>query len=98
MTLADARVTQPSLRRSYLVPSYTTADQGVAEALDVLAEILGGGATSRLYRQLVVDKGIATKPAPAIAATRIDDTPLRHLRRRRAATSRSTTLAADIDA
>ena len=41
--------TQPSLQRSYLVPSSTTAKPGEAEALDVLAHILGGGTNSRLY-------------------------------------------------
>ncbi len=59
VTLADARVTQPSFRRSYLAPSRRTGAPGEAEALDVLADILGGGSTSRLYRQLVVEKGIA---------------------------------------
>ena len=57
--LVDERVGQPNLRRSYLVPSYARAAPGEAEALDVLAQILGGGATSRLYRALVVEQGIA---------------------------------------
>jgi len=57
---ADPRVAQPGLNRSYLVPSFATAGTaGDAEALEVLAQILGGGATSRLYRTLVVDKLIA---------------------------------------
>ena len=60
VTLADPRVAQPSLQRSYLVPSYTTAKPGAAEALDVLAQILGKGSTSRLYRALVVDKKLAS--------------------------------------
>ena len=37
MTFADLRVTQPSMQRSYLVPSYTTAKDGEDDALDVLA-------------------------------------------------------------
>ncbi|MCC2112474.1 MAG: insulinase family protein [Hyphomicrobiales bacterium] len=57
--LTDKRVGQPNLRRSYLVPSYTRAEPGEAEALDVLAQILGGGSTSRLYRALVVEEGNA---------------------------------------
>ena len=60
VTLADPRVTQPQITRSYLVPSYQSGEKGQGEALDVLAEILGGGTTSRLYRELVVDKGVAT--------------------------------------
>jgi zinc protease len=58
VTFADRRVAQPSLNRSYLVPSFATA-RAEAEALDLLAQILGGGATSRLYRALVVDQGLA---------------------------------------
>src|SRR5215510_365028 len=50
VTLADPRVTQPSLQRSYLVPSYATAKGDEAEALDVLSNILGNGSTSRFYR------------------------------------------------
>jgi zinc protease len=60
VTLADPRVAQPSLQRSYLVPSYATAKPEEAEAIDVLAHVLGSGSTSRLYRVLVAEKGIAT--------------------------------------
>jgi zinc protease len=59
VTLSDPRVTLPSVRRSYLAPSYKTAEPGEAEALDVLSDILGGGATSRIYRRFVVEKAIA---------------------------------------
>lgn len=58
LVLADSRA-QPSLRRSYPVPSYAVAQAGVAEALDVLAHILGGGSASRLYRALVVEAPLA---------------------------------------
>jgi zinc protease len=60
VTLADPRVAQPSLQRSYLVPSYATAQPGEAETVDLLAHILGGGSTSRLYRTLVAEKNLAT--------------------------------------
>ena len=56
VTLADPRVEQPSLQRSYLVPSSSTAKPGEIEALEVLAYILGHGNTSRLYRTLVVER------------------------------------------
>ncbi len=59
VTLTDARVTQPSFRRLYLVPSERTGKPGEAEALDVLADVLDGGSTGMLYRQLVVGQGIA---------------------------------------
>ena len=58
VTLADARVTQPSMQRMYLAPSYATAKPGEAEALDVLSHILGRGSNSRIYQTLVVEKGI----------------------------------------
>jgi zinc protease len=75
VTLADARVTQPVLRRSYLVPSYTNAPAGEAEALDVLGEILGGGPTSRLFKALVLgDKAVATNAGAGYNSTSLDDT------------------------
>ena len=52
--LEDPRATAPTMQRSYIAPSYSTASPGEAEALDVMAEILGGGTTSRLYEALVV--------------------------------------------
>ena len=59
LTLADPRVAQPSMHRAYLVPSAATAKPGEAEALEVLAFILGHGNTSRLYRKLVEERSLA---------------------------------------
>jgi len=59
VVLTDARASSPTVSRDYLAPSYTTAAVREAEALDLLGQILGGGATSRLYRDLVVDQKIA---------------------------------------
>jgi zinc protease len=74
VTLADARVAQPSMSRSYLVPSYRTGKPGEAEALEVLSQILGAGSTSRLYRALVVDKGIAANAGAWYQGTAVDAT------------------------
>lgn len=74
VSLSDARVRQPSMMRTYLAPSYATADKGVAEALDVLAEILGGSTTSRLYRQLVVEDAVATSAGAGYQGLAINDT------------------------
>lgn len=64
VTLVDERVRQPLVQRLYLAPSYRVGGApGEAEALDVLAEIIGGGPTSRLYRRLVVEKKLATEAA-----------------------------------
>jgi zinc protease len=72
VTLADSRVEQSSLTRDYLVPSETTAKPGESEALDVLANVLGSGANSRLYRTLVVDKGIALNAGAYYSGTALD--------------------------
>ena len=72
VTLADPRVGQPSLQRSYLVPSYATAKRGEAEALDVLARILGYGSTGRLYRALAVDKNIASNAGAWYQGSAVD--------------------------
>jgi len=57
--MKDARAASPILQRSYLAPGYSTAKGNEAAALDVLAEILGGGTQSRLYRQLVIERKLA---------------------------------------
>src|SRR3984957_4142814 len=74
VTLADPRVAQPSLQRSYLVPSSTTAKEGKSEALEVLAQVLGSGETSRLYRALVIDQHLATNAGSWYQGTSLDDT------------------------
>jgi zinc protease len=58
--LRDEEVRQPSIRRSWHAPSYRTDKDGHAYPLQVLAEIMSGGATSRLYRSLVVEQRVAT--------------------------------------
>jgi zinc protease len=72
VTLADPRVEQPSVSREYLAPSETTAKSGESEALDVLSHVLGSGANSRLYRTLVVDKGIALTAGSFYSGTALD--------------------------
>jgi zinc protease len=76
VTLADARVTQPSVSRYYLVPSSTTARPGESEALDVLTHILGRGSNSRLYQTLVIDKGVAVNAGANYDGTAVDNTRL----------------------
>jgi len=55
----DARVRQPTFGRLYLAPSYSAGETKYAYALQVLSQILSGGATSRLNRSLVIDQKIA---------------------------------------
>jgi zinc protease len=73
VTLADPRVEQPGERRYYLVPSATTAPDE-SPALDVLAQLMGGGSNSYLYRALVVDKPLAVDAGANYQGTSLDDT------------------------
>ncbi|MHA1524731.1 MAG: M16 family metallopeptidase [Alphaproteobacteria bacterium] len=57
--LEDLRVGAPRWRRLYLTPSYSTAGDGEGPGLELLAQILGGGPGSRLYRSLVIEKKLA---------------------------------------
>ncbi len=58
--LRSKQVRQPSWSRTWLAPSYRLAKGNEAYALQVLERILGGGATTRLYRELVVVQGVAS--------------------------------------
>ncbi len=57
--LRSPRVRQPEFRRLYLAPSYSAGASEHAYALQVLTDMLGGRATSQLYRSLVVEDKIA---------------------------------------
>ncbi len=74
VSLADDKVEQPSQQRLYLAPSYTTAAPGEAEALELLAHLLGGGQTSLLYRRLVVDSKLAVAAGAYYMGTALDQT------------------------
>lgn len=71
--LRDATVQQAQFQRSWLAPGYATADGKEAYALDVLAEIVGGGATSRLYRSLAVEQKLATSAGAGYGGETLDD-------------------------
>ena len=68
----DARVQQSSLQRSYLVPSYATAENEIAESIDLLGQILGTGATSRFYRELVVNRALAASAGAFYSGSSLD--------------------------
>src|SRR5262245_3758903 len=72
VTLADPQVATPLIQRSYLAPSYRTAKPGEAEALEVLAEVLGGNSTSRLYRSLVVNQQVAAQAGASYSGENLD--------------------------
>ncbi|MCA8929395.1 MAG: insulinase family protein [Alphaproteobacteria bacterium] len=60
VTVKDERVTVPSWRRSYLAPSLHSAGHEHADALEVLAEILGNRSVGRLTKALVQGSEQAT--------------------------------------
>lgn len=60
VTYKDERVTQPVFRRSFPAPSYQTGEDNEAEALDLLATILGDSVASRIYRKVVLEDELAT--------------------------------------
>ena len=74
VTMVDERVGVPSFTKRWVVPSYTTAGKGEAEALDILAEVLGGGVRSRIYQELVVRQGIAASAMAYYQSTALDAT------------------------
>jgi zinc protease len=77
VTLRDPRVNQPSWTRSYLAPSFGAGENQHAYPLSVLADILGGGSTSRLYKSLVIDQKIATSAGSYYRGSALDLTTFR---------------------
>ncbi len=59
VTVRDEKVQQPNWQRHYLAPSCRTAAPGESEALDLLGHLIGGGQTSLLYRELVIEQKLA---------------------------------------
>ena len=57
--LRDKRVRQPTWRRTFLAPTLQWGEASYVYPLEVLSDILGGGASSRLYRRLVIEQKIA---------------------------------------
>jgi zinc protease len=74
VTLSDPRVEQPGVRRYYLVPSAATAAAGESPALDVLAQLMGNGSNSYLYRALVIDHPLAITAGASYTGTSLDAT------------------------
>jgi zinc protease len=74
VAVADPRVEQPLLQRMYLAPSSLTAEGRDAFALEVLAELVGGGPTSYLYRKLVLERGVAVNAGGWYMSSAVDET------------------------
>lgn len=74
ITMADERVSEPYLFRTYLAPERDPGDQKEAAALTILAHLLGGdGQTSVLARALQFDRQVAVYSSAFYDGTGIDD-------------------------
>ncbi len=74
LSATDPRVAQPYLVRLFLAPERNSGDQERAAALEILAEILGGGVTSVLTRKLEVEEKIAVQATAFYDGLSIDKT------------------------
>jgi zinc protease len=74
VSLSDPRVSRPSFRKAWVVPSYSSAGPGEPEALDLLSEVLGGGIRSRIHQELVVKQGIAASAGAYYEGNALDAT------------------------
>lgn len=70
VALEHERAGTPALLRFYAVPSAASAEPGFAEVLEVLAYIVGGDDTSRIYRSLVARNLAATAGATYVSNAR----------------------------
>ena len=70
VVLRDANVTQAGWYRNYLAPSLVTGETKHAIPLSVLAQIWGGGETSRFYQSLVVKQKLAVAAGASYSAVR----------------------------
>lgn len=74
LTMADPRVAQPYLVRTYLAPERDPGAQEQAAALTYLAELLGGsGTTSVLVRKLQFEQQKAVFASAGYSGTSLDD-------------------------
>jgi zinc protease len=72
LALPDPRVREPQMARLWLAPN-AGAEPDQADALEVLAHILGSGPTSRLWRALV-DPGLAASASASYGGETVDPT------------------------
>lgn len=66
------RVRQVNWSRRWIAPAYGNDPHKDADALDLLAEIIGGSQTARLYRALVIDQPLAVSAGADYDASRRD--------------------------
>jgi zinc protease len=76
VVMHDPRVRQPSLSRTYLAPSRTSGESRYAVPLELFQQALGGGTTSRLYRELVVNRKLAVSAGAWYSGVSLDQTTI----------------------
>ncbi|MEL7277054.1 MAG: pitrilysin family protein [Pseudomonadota bacterium] len=74
VSLADPRVRQPYLSRTYLAPERDSGAQEAAAALTMLAELLGGGITSYFSQELELDEPVALSAGASYRGMALDET------------------------
>jgi zinc protease len=72
LSLADKKVEQETLHKLVIGPSFGKAKGREAHAIDALAHILGGGAVSRLYSELVMQQEVAVAAGASYWGTALD--------------------------
>ncbi|MBX7146313.1 MAG: insulinase family protein [Alphaproteobacteria bacterium] len=60
LSLTDPQIQTPSWRREYLISFLSSSDKKSKPIFQLFSEIMGGGETSRLYKNIVIDQKIAT--------------------------------------
>ena len=73
VSVSDKRVRRENISQHWIVPSQHTGKGRVPETLEVLAYILGGGPTSRLYKSAVLDEKIALSAGSFYQGDALDD-------------------------
>ncbi|MEJ8473562.1 M16 family metallopeptidase [Roseibium algae] len=73
IAVSDPRVRQETVSLTWIVPSQNTAEGRSSEALDVLAYVLGGGATSRLHKEAVLNQKMAISAGSYYQGSALDD-------------------------
>ena len=72
VTMKHQRVHVPSLTITWRAPSFSTGETRHAYPLLLLADILGGGATGRLHRRLVIEEKAASGAGAGYLGTALD--------------------------
>jgi zinc protease len=70
--LEHPQVTVERWRRTFLVPSFSTASPQTRAALELLGQVLGGGSAGRLYRALVIEEKVAVDAGAYYSGTALD--------------------------